>query len=127
MADPVHIELWLYPALTLLTVFSGFVDAVAGGGGLITVPVMLSTGLPPHAVLGTNKVQGICGTLMATFRYHRAGLFSFRANAPTAAVVFLGALAGSLASRSDGRSSCVSAIAAGAERPAPREARRPPP
>lgn len=97
MADPVHIELWLYPALTLLTVFSGFVDAVAGGGGLITVPVMLSTGLPPHAVLGTNKVQGICGTLMATFRYHRAGLFSFRANAPTAAVVFLGALAGSLA------------------------------
>lgn len=97
MIEPANLDLWFYPALTLLAVFTGFIDAVAGGGGLVMMPVLLTTGLPPHVVLGTNKVQSMCGTAMATWRYHKAGLFSFRTSAPTAAVVFIGALAGSLA------------------------------
>ncbi|KPF87106.1 hypothetical protein IP81_18875 [Novosphingobium sp. AAP83] len=97
MLDPFQIELWLYPALTCVAVVSGFVDAVAGGGGLVMMPILLSTNLPPHVVLGTNKVQSMCGTSVATWRYHKAGLFSFRENAPLAAVVFVGALLGTLA------------------------------
>lgn len=97
MLDPVTLDLWFYPALTCVAVLSGFIDAVAGGGGLVMMPVLLSTPLPPHVVLGTNKIQSMCGTSMATWRYHRAGLFSFRQSAPTAAVVFAGALLGSLA------------------------------
>jgi uncharacterized membrane protein YfcA len=52
---------------------AGFVDAVAGGGGLLTVPALLAAGLPPHLVLGTNKGQSVWGTLAATIRYARAG------------------------------------------------------
>jgi uncharacterized membrane protein YfcA len=47
-------------------------------------------------VLGTNKVQSMCGTSIATWRYHKAGLFSLRANLRTAAVVFAGAVVGAL-------------------------------
>lgn len=97
MIEPAHLDLWYYPALTCVAVLSGFIDAVAGGGGLVAMPVLLSTPLPPHVVLGTNKLQSMCGTSMATWRYHKAGLFSFRKSAPTAAVVFAGAMAGSLA------------------------------
>lgn len=90
------IEPWLYPALTAVAVLTGFVDAIAGGGGLIMMPALIYTGLPPHVVLGTNKVQSACGTAMATLRYHRAGLFAIRPNLPTVAAIFAGALAGAL-------------------------------
>lgn len=97
MLEPAQLDLWLYPALTLVAILTGFIDAVAGGGGLVMMPILLSTNLPPHVVLGTNKIQSLSGTSMATWRYHRAGLFSFRENAPTAVVVFIGAMIGSLA------------------------------
>ncbi|WP_206240344.1 TSUP family transporter [Novosphingobium terrae] len=87
---------WIYPALTATSVFAGFVDAVAGGGGLITVPALIYAGLPPAMVLGTNKAQSACGTAMATWRYHRAGLFELRPSLPGAAAVFLGAMIGTL-------------------------------
>lgn len=90
------IEPWLYPALTAVAVLTGFVDAIAGGGGLIMMPALIYTGLPPHVVLGTNKVQSACGTAMATLRYHRAGLFAIRPNLPAVAAIFAGALAGAL-------------------------------
>lgn len=44
---------------------AGFVDAIAGGGGLITLPALLLTGLPPLNVLATNKTQSMCGTFIA--------------------------------------------------------------
>lgn len=64
--------------LTLFLLFAtgllaGTVDAIAGGGGLISLPVLLCMGLPPHLAFGTNKVQGTLGTLVAARRYHRAG------------------------------------------------------
>lgn len=52
----------------------GLIDAIAGGGGLITVPALLAAGLPPQMALGTNKMQSACGTLLAVIRYGRAGL-----------------------------------------------------
>ncbi len=50
---------------------AGFVDAIAGGGGLIAVPALLSAGLPPVVAFGTNKVQSVIGTLIAAFTYWR--------------------------------------------------------
>lgn len=69
--------------MTLLLLFltglgAGIVDAIAGGGGLITIPVLLSTGMPPSMVLGTNKLQGSVGTLMAASHFYRRGFFSLR-------------------------------------------------
>ncbi|PKO19236.1 MAG: hypothetical protein CVU39_01410 [Chloroflexi bacterium HGW-Chloroflexi-10] len=58
--------------------FSGLVDSIAGGGGLISVPVLLSVGLPPHFALGTNKLQSSFGSLIASLNYTRGGLVKIR-------------------------------------------------
>jgi len=86
----------LYPALTAVAVLTGFIDAIAGGGGLIMMPALIFSGLPPHTVLGTNKLQSMCGTSMALRNYRRAGLVAIRPNLPGVAVVFAGAAAGAL-------------------------------
>jgi hypothetical protein len=52
----------------------GCIDAIAGGGGLITVPALLAVGLPPQVALGTNKLQSACGTGIALWRYAKAGM-----------------------------------------------------
>jgi len=90
------IEPGIYAALTATAVLTGFIDAIAGGGGLVMMPALLFAGLPPHLALGTNKVQSMCGTAMATFRYRRAGLFRIGPNRPLIAAVFAGALAGAV-------------------------------
>ena len=68
--------------LLLLAAFSaGFVDAIAGGGGLLTLPALLAVGLPPHLALGTNKGQAVFGSGTAFATFLRAGLID-RARAP---------------------------------------------
>ena len=61
------------PAIMVLLfitgLFAGFVDSIAGGGGLITLPVLLSIGLPPQVALGTNKLQGSFGTLSSAYNF----------------------------------------------------------
>ena len=51
-----------YLLLALAGAAAGFIDAIAGGGGLISVPALLWAGLPPQVALGTNKLQSSCGT-----------------------------------------------------------------
>lgn len=53
--------------------FAAYVDAVVGGGGLISVPVLLATGMPPALVLGTNKLAGTMGSLTSTISFIRSG------------------------------------------------------
>ncbi len=62
-------------ALCLVAFFAGFIDAIAGGGGLLTVPALLTAGLPPHLVLGTNKLAATFGSLTASITYYRKKLF----------------------------------------------------
>ncbi|MBI2498009.1 MAG: TSUP family transporter [Opitutae bacterium] len=57
---------------------AGTVDAVAGGGGLITLPTLLGVGLPAPLALGTNKLGSILGTASATWSYARRGLVDLR-------------------------------------------------
>lgn len=57
--------------LAVVALVAGFVDTLAGGGGLLTVPALLLAGLPPLAALGTNKLQSSFGTGMATFQVLR--------------------------------------------------------
>jgi uncharacterized protein len=66
-------------ALLMLAAFAaGFVDSIAGGGGLIALPALLLAGAPPLTALATNKVQGIFGSATASFTYARAGLVNPR-------------------------------------------------
>jgi uncharacterized membrane protein YfcA len=73
---------------------AGFIDAIAGGGGLITVPALLWAGLDPRMALGTNKMQSVFGTAMAVRRYAHAGLMNWRELRPAILVTFFSAAAG---------------------------------
>lgn len=68
-----HPEVWVYGLLFFVAVIAGLVDAIAGGGGLITVPSLLLAGLPPMTALGTNRLQAVIGELTAAlvFLAHR--------------------------------------------------------
>jgi uncharacterized protein len=75
---------------------AGLVDSIAGGGGLLTVPTLLWTGLPPALALGTNKLQGSFGTLAASWSFWHRGLVEPRAMGPQILCTFLGAVLGTL-------------------------------
>ncbi len=76
---------------------AGFVDSIAGGGGMITLPALLAAGLPPQLALGTNKLQSCFGSLTAALRYRAAGIVRFRDLVPGILATAAGACAGALA------------------------------
>jgi uncharacterized membrane protein YfcA len=88
------IEPWIYAALTATAVLTGFIDAIAGGGGLIMMPALLSAGVPPINALATNKLQSMFGTSVACSNYARKGLVDWRANLLTILLIFAGASVG---------------------------------
>lgn len=73
---------------------AGFVDAIAGGGGLIALPALLAAGVPPIAAFGTNKLQSVIGTGIAAATYWRKGFVSLPALAVAIAATFAAAFAG---------------------------------
>ncbi len=69
-----------FDVLTIVLLFlagfgAGFVDSIAGGGGIITLPALLAAGIPPHFALGTNKLQSSFGSFTATINYAKRGVF----------------------------------------------------
>jgi len=91
-----EIELWLLIVMACVAVLTGFLDSVAGGGGLVMMPALLFAGLPPQLALGTNKSQSIAATTMAFINYARAGLVDWRKEKWLALLALAGAAAGSL-------------------------------
>jgi uncharacterized membrane protein YfcA len=73
---------------------AGMVDAIAGGGGLLTLPALLAVGLPPHAALATNKGQSVFGSGAALARYRHGGLVDGALARTTFPLGLLGSLAG---------------------------------
>ncbi|PJG85832.1 TSUP family transporter [Conservatibacter flavescens] len=57
--------------LFAVALIAGFIDAIAGGGGLITIPALLATGMPPALALGTNKLQACGGSFSASLYFIR--------------------------------------------------------
>jgi len=80
--------------LCLAALIAGGVDAIAGGGGLITLPMLLATGIPPHVALGTNKGQSVFGAFAALVRFSRAGLVKGKLAWVTFPAGLVGALLG---------------------------------
>jgi hypothetical protein len=89
-------SLWQFPLLFGTGLVAGFVDSIAGGGGLITLPVLLSFGLSPQAALGTNKLQASFGSGSATWHYAQAGTVPLRDCVRGFALSFLGAALGTM-------------------------------
>lgn len=85
-------------ALLALAAFcAGLIDAIAGGGGLLTVPALLLAGCDPVTAVATNKLQGSLGTASATLAFARAGEIRWKQVGPMAALAVLSSILGGLA------------------------------
>ncbi len=84
----------LYPVLFLTGLTAGCIDSIAGGGGLITIPVLLSLGFPPHEALGTNKFQSSFGSFTASYYYVKKGGVELKKTKPGILFTFIGACIG---------------------------------
>lgn len=82
---------WIVCPLLFLT---GFVDAIGGGGGLISLPAYLFAGLPIHSAIATNKLSSACGTSLTTIRFIRNGLVSVRLAVPSVIAAMIGSFCG---------------------------------
>jgi uncharacterized membrane protein YfcA len=89
MIEPWQIALLFGTGLT-----AGFVDTIAGGGGLLTLPMLLNFCADPVTALGTNKLQSTFGSTSATFHFARAGTLNYREVRRACLLAFLGALCG---------------------------------
>jgi uncharacterized membrane protein YfcA len=91
---PAHLPPWAYPVLFVTGFSAGLVDAIAGGGGILSIPVLLNFGLPPQLALGTNKFQASFGSVSASWQYVRRGLVDLRTCRLGILLTLAGALAG---------------------------------
>ena len=82
--------------LALVALIAGFIDAIAGGGGLLALPSLLLAGLDPVAALATNKLQGSFGTGSAAIAFWRKGHIDFKQNIPSILATFIAACCGVL-------------------------------
>lgn len=90
MSDTIHILLIICPLVFL----AGFIDAIAGGGGLISLPAYLAIGLPPHFAAATNKCSSTFGTLVATKKFLKSGKVYLPAAIPAAGTALIGSSIG---------------------------------
>lgn len=90
------------PEITPLTFFiicplvflAGFIDAIAGGGGLISLPAYLIAGIPAHQAIATNKLSSSLGTLIATIRFLKNKCVLLSLVVPTVLLALLGSFLG---------------------------------
>ncbi len=83
--------------LFVIALLAGFLDTLAGGGGLLTVPALLLTGMPPLLALGTNKCQSSFGTATASYHMFKAKLVNPKECWPLMLSAFIGSLLGTVA------------------------------
>lgn len=92
----VNFSIEIFLLLFLAGMLAGFVDSIAGGGGLIALPVLLFIGLPPQSALGTLKLQGSFGTFSASYNFFRKGHITLKEAVPGILFTLSGASCGAL-------------------------------
>jgi uncharacterized protein len=88
------LSVWTIVALAAAAFFAGTVDAIAGGGGLITLPALLTAGLPTTIAIGTNKGGSMWGSGAASVAFWRAGRVDRKQAAFAFPLGFCGSLIG---------------------------------
>ena len=86
----------LHILLIIVGFTAGWVDSIAGGGGLLSLPTLLLIGVPTHVALGTNKLQSICGTTAATIQYGRNQCLDLRFLVKGIPLALFGSIVGTL-------------------------------
>lgn len=87
-------ELARYLIICPLVFLGGFVDSIAGGGGLISLPAYLIAGLPTHTAIGTNKISSAMGTTLTTYKFWKQGYIRLKLGAVCAVCALLGSTGG---------------------------------
>lgn len=82
--------------LFVVALIAGWIDAIAGGGGLLALPALLWAGLPPAQALATNKLQGCFGTFSASYNFWKKGHVKLKDILPLIALTFVGSALGTL-------------------------------
>ena len=77
-----------------LVFFAGLVDAIAGGGGIISLPAYIIAGLPSHEAIATNKLSSALGTALTTFRFIKRGLVNLKLSLITVSSAVIGSSLG---------------------------------
>ena len=86
----------LLSLLFLVSVIAGLLDTLAGGGGLISIPALILSGVPPLAALGTNKLQGSMGTATASYMMLKNKKISWGSVKRLMFTAFIGAVFGTI-------------------------------
>ena len=89
-----EINIITYLIVCPLLFLAGFVDAIGGGGGLISLPAYLLAGLPMHQAIATNKLSSACGTTLATMRFIKNGLVNLKFAIPSVISAIIGSSIG---------------------------------
>ena len=84
-------SIWVVLLICVGVFLAAFMDSIAGGGGLISLPTYLIAGLPAHLALGTNKLSSCIGTAASTFRYIKNGYVDWLLALPTIPLAMVGA------------------------------------
>ncbi|MCY1402675.1 putative membrane transporter protein YfcA [compost metagenome] len=92
----IEVDLALILGLAAVALLAGFFDAIAGGGGLITLPALFLAGIDPLAAIATNKLQAASATISATVAFARKGMIEWRSGLPMAAMALIGSGLGAL-------------------------------
>lgn len=87
-------SLEIFLLLFAVAILAGWVDTIAGGGGLITIPTMLLVGIPSAAALATNKLQGTGGTLIASTYFLKKKIVNLNSIKLTLFMTFFGSMFG---------------------------------
>lgn len=88
------IDIYVYLIVCPFVFLSGFVDAIAGGGGLISLPAYFISGLPTHFALGTNKLSAMLGTSITTYKYAKLGYINLKMAVIAVIFAFVGSSIG---------------------------------
>lgn len=85
-----------YRGLVLVALLAGFIDSIAGGGGLLTIPALLAVGVPPTQALATNKLQSVGGSFSASLYFVRRGAVNLKEQKLTIALTLVGSMLGAI-------------------------------
>ena len=91
---PMELSLSMVLIVVAGVFLAGFMDGIAGGGGIISVPAYLLAGLPAHLALGTNKLSSCVGTAVSAGRFVRSGYVDWKLALPSILLAMLGASLG---------------------------------
>ena len=86
----------LLGVLFFVAMLAGFIDSIAGGGGLLTIPALMAAGMSPANALATNKLQACGGSISATIYFIRRKVVSLSDQKLNIAMTFVGSMSGAL-------------------------------